>query len=235
MKLDSIEVIILAGGKGERIRPVLKETPKSLAPINDHYFLEILIKKLQKEGLINICLCLGYKSGEIISAVEKSFKELEFRFHLETTPLGTGGAISSAIKSSSKESFLIMNGDTFIDINLKDFILNSPPTTTLHIASVMQEVCDRYGTIDFNSAYEVQQFNEKSKGLKNRYINSCIYYCRKNILDYFNNPIESFEKETIPNILENSLVTTSCHDAKFIDIGIPSDLDRAKTLLKDFT
>ncbi len=235
MKLDSIEVIILAGGQGERIRHVLKETPKSLAPINDHYFLEILIKKLQKEGLINICLCLGYKSEEIICALENSFKELKFRYHVENEPLGTGGAISSAIRTSSYESFLIMNGDTYVDINLKDFILCSPQTSVLHIASVKQESCDRYGTIEFNSANEVLQFNEKRKGLKNRYINSGLYYCRKSILDYFSNPTESFEKETIPNILKNTLVTTSCHDAKFIDIGIPSDLDRAKTLLKDFT
>lgn len=215
---DLVEVIILAGGLGTRIEDELDNVPKCLAPINKRPFLSILLNQLKENGLKNICIATGYMNDKVSEFLRVENSSLNIRISNEDRPLGTGGASKKAIMSSNYEHFLIMNGDTYFDVNLQKVINNGKGNFVVVTCSVPN--VERYGEVVFDSKDIVTSFNEKGSKKKGE-VNAGIYFASKNILDFMPNENFSLEKETFPLLIKKSLLFKATKEGSFIDIGTP--------------
>ena len=168
-----MKAIILAGGRGERLRPITDKIPKPLIPINNMPLIERTIKYLKKYGINEIIISSGYKSNKIESFLKKKKNfDCQIIFSIENTPLGTGGAIKKALKHVHEESFLVLNGDVVTNIDLRK-ILRKPNT----IAS--NELKTKFGTMNIKNN-KILKFNEK-KDVMGVWMNPGIYHLSKNI------------------------------------------------------
>ena len=168
-----MKAIILAGGRGKRLRPITDKIPKPLIPINGKPLIERTVKYLKKYGITEIIISSGYKSNLIEKFLknEKNFG-CEIIFSNEKTPLGTGGAIKKALKHIDEESFLVLNGDIVTNIDLKK-ILKKPNTIAAN------ELKTKFGTMEIKKN-KILKFNEK-KDVSDVWMNPGIYHLAKNI------------------------------------------------------
>ena len=168
-----MKAIILAGGRGKRLRPITDKIPKPLIPINGKPLIERTIKYLKKYGITEIIISSGYKS-DLIEKFLKNKKNFgcEIIFSNEKTPLGTGGAIKKALKHVDEESFLVLNGDIVTNIDLKK-ILRKPNTIAAN------ELKTKFGTMEIKKN-KIMKFNEK-KDVSDVWMNPGIYHLSKNI------------------------------------------------------
>ncbi len=126
-----MKAIILAGGRGKRLRPITDKIPKPLIPINNKPLIERTIKYLKKYGITEIIISSGYKSNLIEKFLKKKKNfGCEIIFSIEKTPLGTGGAVKKALRFVDEESFVVLNGDIVTNIDLKK-ILKKPNTIAI--------------------------------------------------------------------------------------------------------
>ena len=168
-----MKAIILAGGRGNRLRPITDKIPKPLIPINSMPLIERTIKYLKKYGINEIIISSGYRSNKIESFLKKKKNfGCQIIFSIEKTPLGTGGAIKKALKYVEEESFLVLNGDVVTNIDLRK-ILKKPNTIAAN------ELKTKFGTMDIKNN-KILKFNEK-KDIMNVWMNSGIYHLSKNI------------------------------------------------------
>ncbi len=229
------EVLILAGGLGTRLSETVPGIQKCMAPVNGRPFLFYLIKYLQGQHISHFIFSLGYLSENIIDYIGAHFTQLNCSFSIEDSPLGTGGAIRKALTNSGEEKLLIVNGDTFFNVNLSAlFLLHEEAQADCTIALKPMKNFDRYGCVDINERGQVKAFREKqtyAEGL----INGGIYTLNKNAILRENLPEKfSFEKDYLEKYVAVSKIYGQVHDEYFIDIGIPEDYFRAQEELKQF-
>ena len=168
-----MKAIILAGGRGKRLRPITDKIPKPLIPINNKPLIEHTIKYLKKYGITEIIISSGYKSNLIEKFLKKKKNfGCKIIFSTEKTPLGTGGAIKKALKHVDDESFLVLNGDIITNIDLKK-ILKKPNTIAAN------ELKTKFGTMNIKNN-KILKFNEK-KDVTNVWMNPGIYHLSKDI------------------------------------------------------
>ena len=227
------QAVILSGGFGTRLSHVVSDVPKPMAPIKNIPFLDYIIKTLKQQGFDSFVFLTGYKS----EFIEDYFKNLENAvFVKEETALGTGGAILNAYEYL-KDSFFVINGDTFFDIDysiLEDFGSNKPVSLALRYTNNIE----RYGFVEIEDNYSIKSFVEKGKLPENRidgFINGGIYYIQKSTLkpfaEKFNSEFISFETQIFPELLKNNDLYGLPLGGCFIDIGIPDDYFRAQDLI----
>lgn len=233
---NNFEILILCGGEGRRLRSMISEVPKPMAPIGEKPFLDYLVRAIEKQGYKNFCFLTGYKSEIISEYFKNNFNHLNLRFSVEETPLGTGGAIFKAIKGSTLNNFIVVNGDTFFDIDLNEFPRNWKPGT-FKIALRTVSDSSRYGKVEINQDNRVVSFIEKSsathlptKGL----INGGIYIFDKSVFlqDVIEGEFISLENDMFPKLLSDEKIYAQVFNDDFIDIGIPEDYIRAKVLIE---
>ncbi|MEI6056122.1 MAG: sugar phosphate nucleotidyltransferase, partial [Lentisphaerota bacterium] len=121
-KKEDITAVILAGGMGARLRGVIGDSQKVLAQVNGAPFITYLLKQIASFRIRKVVLCTGYKAETVKEEIGENIFGLEISYSEEIEPLGTGGAIISALTKVSTEYLLIMNGDSFLDYNLNDLI-----------------------------------------------------------------------------------------------------------------
>jgi D-glycero-alpha-D-manno-heptose 1-phosphate guanylyltransferase len=219
-----LEVIILAGGLGTRLKGVINDVPKPMAPINEKPFLSYLMNQLIKNGITKIILSVGYKNQFIRSYFGDNYKNIPILYSIEKKPLGTGGAIKKAIDLVSNKLFLIVNGDTFFETDIKDiksFFLKKKSDMLI----VLKEMNNfsRYGSVNINKEYRITSFDEK-KFVNNGFINSGIYFTKKDILKFFpKKDVFSFEKDFLEIFFNKIKIDALIKKGYFIDIGIPDD------------
>ncbi len=227
------QAVILSGGFGTRLSHVVSDVPKPMAPIKNIPFLDYIVKTLKQQGFDNFVFLTGYKS----EFIEDYFKNLENTvFVKEETALGTGGAILNAYKYL-KDSFFVVNGDTFFDIDysvLEEFGSDKPVSIALRYTNNIE----RYGFVDIDDNFSIKSFVEKGKLPDDKidgYINGGIYYIQKSALkpfaDKFNGEFISFETQIFPELLKNNELYGIPVGGCFIDIGIPEDYYRAQDLI----
>lgn len=223
-----MDAIILVGGKGTRLQSVVKDVPKPMAPVNGHPFLEYLLKWVTSCPVKQIILSTGYKAELIENYFGGIYNGVPIKYLREETPLGTGGAIINALKGVRGNHATIINGDSYFPIDLRRFLdFHIENQAEISIALKRMKDFDRYGTVVLNGN-DVISFQEKSykeSGL----INAGIYCVAKNSFISSNYPNQfSFEKE----ILEKAnLLKGFEFDEPFIDIGVPEDYERVKSML----
>lgn len=229
--------VVLAGGFGTRLQPVLKGLPKPLAPVKNQCFLEYLLGNLKRNGLYDYIFCLYYMAEKVI-ALFGDGNELGVRisYSLEEIPLGTAGAIE-LLRGRLKESFFVINADTYLELNVQDCIAGhkrSKAIATLAVTRVFDP--GRYGRVLLDPEGFVRGFSEKSEGMpQDGYINAGFYVFEPEIFDYIpENRFVSLEKEVFPALLENGKkISGYSKVTNFFDIGIPSDYDRFRQWISD--
>ena len=194
-----MKAIILAGGRGKRLKPITDYVPKPLVPLNNVPIIEWQINYLKKFGVNEVIICSGYKTGMIQNYFSaKNNFGLKIQFSTEKTPLGTGGAIKQAGKFIKDKSFLVMNGDIISNIDLKDLI--KKPNS---IAAI--ELRTNFGIMD-TKENKVIKFREK-KELVGIWMNAGIYHLQKDVLKDL--PIKGdIEKTVFPKYAKKGLLNT---------------------------
>jgi D-glycero-alpha-D-manno-heptose 1-phosphate guanylyltransferase len=231
-----IDAIILAGGKGTRLSGILPDIPKPMAPINGKPFLDILLSQLNRyPNIKNVILAVGYKSGLIINRYENCLSfNFKILFSEEKVLLGTGGAIKRTLSFANTEDVLVLNGDSYIEVDIESLI-NFHSANNASITIVLKEISDanRYGNVTIDDQHRILSFEEKSSSNCIGLINSGVYLIKKNLFDGIEKDREiSFERQILPDLIKSNAhgyITSG----KFIDIGIPDDYERAQTELAD--
>ncbi|MDP2943873.1 MAG: nucleotidyltransferase family protein [Candidatus Omnitrophota bacterium] len=218
-----IKAIILAGGRGLRLRSILKDVPKPMAPIAGKPFLEYLILQLVKWNVKDIVLSVGYKK-EVIKAYFGGGRRWNVKiiYSEEDNPLGTGGALKKSVKLIENKEFLVMNGDSFLDLDFNqiiDFHKKKKALASVGLACVND--ISRFGKVEINSRNEVVRFIEKGSGGKGT-INGGVYVFDREIINYISPGKVSLEKEVLPRLIKWGLYGIVTQGF-FIDIGIPRD------------
>ena len=166
--------MILAGGRGKRLRPITDYVPKPLIPLNNIPIIEWQIKYLKKQGVNEIIICTGYKAEMIKNYLEmKNNFGIKIKFSVEKTPLGTGGAIKQACLSIKDKSFFVLNGDTITNINLKQLAKKQNA-----IASI--ELKTKFGIMETQNDI-VTKFKEK-KEVSELWMNAGLYHLQNKVL-----------------------------------------------------
>ena len=193
-----MKAIILAGGRGKRLRPITDYIPKPLVPIKNIPIIEWQIKYLKKFGIKEIIVCTGYKTEMLQNYLNTKNFGIKIKLSIEKSPLGTGGAIKKAGKSIKDKSFFVLNGDIISNIDLKK--LSKKQNS---IASV--ELRTKFGTLE-TSGDKISKFNEK-KQITNLWMNAGIYHLQKESLKDLPNK-GNIEKTLFPNYAKKGKLNT---------------------------
>lgn len=235
-KAKDIDVLILCGGKGTRLRSVVDDRPKSMAAIGEKPFLDILIEHTAAFGLGRFILCTGYKAESIQEYYStRKAPDLEIVILKEKELLGTGGAVKNAERLIQSSPFLILNGDSFFDIDLCRFIdFHISKKALLSVALISAEDSKDYGSIEIDNLGKVVRFREKEKAGQNSLISAGIYLFNSEVLSLMpSNKKFSLEYDFFPGIVGREFYGYLANGF-FTDIGTPERYIQAKQLLKDF-
>ena len=223
-----MEAIILAGGLGTRLRSVVSEVPKCMAPVDGRPFLQYMLEWLSRYDVSHVVLSVGYLKEVIFSFMDSRACPFEISYAVEEEPLGTGGGIRLALTKCREDRVIVLNGDTFFDVDLDALSFTAPVTLAL---KPMRNF-DRYGAVDWDGEL-VTGFHEKAacaEGL----INGGVYALVRSQLDFAFYPKRfSFEKDLLEPLAAAHLVAGQVQDGYFIDIGIPEDYARAQRELPE--
>lgn len=222
------EAIILAGGKGSRLQSVVSDIPKPMAPIGDLPFLEYMLNYLISQKIKHVILSVGYKWKTIYEYFGDRYKTISLSYTVEEKPLGTGGGIKFALEKAEGNDIYILNGDTFFDVKLADLSeFYFAHQSDMAITVKKKTNFSRYGTVELDVC-KVIAFNEKQP-LKSGLINGGVYLIKKDIFESFELPEHfSFETDFMEKHLPSLKICAMHNSEYFIDIGIPSDYEKAK-------
>lgn len=224
--------IVLAGGFGTRLRGILPDLPKPLAPVRGRPFLAYLLDQLGEAGWTRAILCLHYKSEQIIEALDDSHGPLKLEYSVETEPLGTGGAVRLALSKVNAPRFLLLNGDSFCAAPLAEFAaFHRAHGRPASIVSVRVPDSARYGRLEMGSDGRVRAFSEKQASHGEGFINAGIYILESALVESIptGRPV-SLESEMFPSWLPHGLMAWET-SAPFIDIGTPESYARVESYL----
>ena len=223
-----MQAIVLAGGLGTRLRGVVPDLPKPLAPVSGRPFLAIILEQLCTQGFTSAVLSVGYRHELIRQAFGERFGGLALLYVVEDRPLGTGGAIRLAARQCSAADVFVLNGDSYADLDFADMqVRHCEAHVPLTVCAVEVPDAARYGRILVRDD-RITGFSEKGAagpGL----INAGIYLMRRNLLEEPELPeVFSFERDVLEARVGDlrPLAYPTC--GRFIDIGVPDDYARAQ-------
>ena len=193
-----MKAIILAGGRGKRLKPVTDYVPKPLVPIKNIPIIEWQIRYLKKYGITEVIICTGYKADMIESYLSMKKLGMKIKFSIEKTPLGTGGAIKKAGKWINDKSFFVINGDTITNIDLDKLASKKNSIAAIELRT-------KYGILETESD-KIINFREK-KEISDTWMNAGIYHLQKDVLKKL--PIKGdIEKTVFPDYAKKGMLNT---------------------------
>ncbi len=222
-----MKLVILAGGRGTRLKSIVSEVPKVLAPIGKKTFLDYQTKNWINQGAKHLIFSLNYEAKKIIDHIEKKlvkkYKSITFDYVVEENPLDTGGAINHVIKELGlKGKFLATNADTWLSDGMECLWSETPPC----LGVIKVKDISRYGEV-FLCKKKVIRFKEKNNLQKAGYINAGVFLFNSKVFhNYSSKKIFSLEKEFLPKLVKDEELNAMKLETNFIDIGIPEDYNR---------
>lgn len=230
--MKNMDVLILTGGQGSRLRTVVNDRPKTMAQINGRPFLDMLIEHLSGFGFTRYTLCVSYMA-EFIKEYYRTnnTNSLEITFSSEVTPLGTGGAVKHAASLIASDTFLVLNGDSFCPVDFHKFIeFHLEKSALLSMVLSPAEGSDDYGSVVIDGSNRVMQFREK-KPIDKTWINAGVYLFEKKVLSLIpSGDIYSLEYDLFPQLIGKDFFGFPTA-GKVIDIGTPERyMDAMRTL-----
>src|SRR4030067_1473868 len=199
-KLSKITAVILSGGHGTRLRSVVSGRPKVLSEVNSRPFIAYLLDQLSQAGVNKVVLCTGYLGEQVKATFGEYYKDITLLYSQERTTLGTGGALRLALPLLKSEPVLVLNGDSFCQLDFVDF-LNQHITKKATASLLLTEApdCSRYGSVRMSQNGEITSFEEKTKKAGTGLINAGVYLLNNTFLEAI--PVNtniSLEHETFP-------------------------------------
>ena len=218
-----MKAIILAGGSGKRLRPITDYVPKPLIPIKNIPIIEWQIKYLKKFGISEIIVCSGYKTKMIENYLNNKKLGIKITFSVEDKPLGTGGAIKKAGKKIKDRSFLVINGDTITNIDLKKLIKKNNAIAAIQLRT-------KFGILQTDKD-KIMKFDEK-KEIENLWMNAGIYHLNKETLKEL--PIVGdIEKTLFPDYAKKEkLSTIKFTNSKWYSIDSFKDIEECSLVIE---
>ncbi|WP_011296909.1 nucleotidyltransferase family protein [Cupriavidus necator] len=223
--------LILAGGLGTRLRAVVGELPKPMADVAGHPFLWWLLKQLDKQGVKDAYLSVGYRHEMVRAGMGDVYGAMRLHYIVEEKPLGTGGAIFKAVQEIPGEDVLVFNGDTLAMVDLAAFVAFADASgADVAMAVARVEDATRYGTVEIDADRRIRAFVEKGRGGPG-VINAGVYQLRKRALTSRSDlPARfSFEQDFLARLSGTLHLGAFLGVTDFIDIGIPEDYQTAQT------
>jgi NDP-sugar pyrophosphorylase family protein len=229
---EDIKAVLLVGGLGTRLRSIVPYMPKPLASVGGKSFLELLVRQLQYQGIRRLVMCTGYLGDQI----EKEFGDgqswdVAIEYSRELGPQGTAGAVKLA-QSYLREipDFLVMNGDSFVEIDFHQLIRFHREHGGLVSMAVLQvNNAARFGTVQMDAGGRVIGFLEKTGQETSGIVNAGVYVFDGTLLEHIPEGPASLERDVFPRILHRGVYALEQHGI-FIDIGTPEDYARAQQL-----
>lgn len=222
-----VTAIILAGGLGTRLRSVLADRPKVLAPVAGRPFLTYLLDQLRRIGVSQAVLSTGHLAEQFAEAIGDDYRGMQIRYAQEESPLGTGGAIKFAGQLVDTPHLLVMNGDSYFDADLRSYIewhIAGEHDVSLLLVKVPD--ASRFGTVQ-RKLLDVIAFLEKQPQPTPGEINAGVYVFRREMLAEIPDGKCSIERDVFPQWLGKYRVRAWVTDGEFIDIGVPDDYQRS--------
>jgi NDP-sugar pyrophosphorylase family protein len=221
--LKEVTALILAGGLGTRLRPVVPDRPKVLAPVAGRPFLSFLLDQLVDAGIGRLVLCTGYLGEQIRGWLGPAYRGLRIQYSQEAAPLGTGGALRQAQRLIDSGTVLVMNGDSFCEADLAEFRARHQARHA--VASILVRwVPDarRFGRVQVDDAGLIRGFDEKRGPEGPGWINAGIYWLSLDLIRTIPRGVAiSLEREVLPVWVEAGLVYGCPSEGAFLDIGTP--------------
>ncbi len=231
------EAIILAGGFGTRLQSVVNDVPKPMAPINNIPFLNYVFDYLKFYQIEHVVLSTGYLAEKILDYYKEEFNGIKISYTKEETPLGTGGGIRLAMTKCTTKDVLVLNGDSFFDVDINIHYSNhvlKQANCTLALRKV--DNAARYGTIQLGDLNALDAFKEKDSVEREGLINGGVYILNREI--YLSktevNSAFSIEKDFYEKRIKELTIFGFEYNGYFIDIGIPEDYKKAQDEFKGF-
>ncbi len=225
------QAIVLAGGFGTRLRSVVSDVPKPMAPIGGRPFLAYLLDYLAAQGIKTVTLALGYLGELIERHFGERYRGIRLTYSYEREPLGTGGAVREALKLlNTNQPVWILNGDTFFACDL-GACAKTHRAAAADVTLALKRVADadRYGLVEVDDNGLVTAFAEKRAGASGL-INAGVYLVDPGAFARFDLPGPNFslERDLFERHLLDLRLNTCPQDAYFVDIGVPEDYARAQ-------
>ena len=218
-----MKAIILAGGRGKRLRPITDYVPKPLIPIRNIPIIEWQIKYLKKFGISEVIICSGYKTKMIENYLNNKKLGIKITFSIEDTPLGTGGAIKKAGKKIKDRSFLVINGDIITNIDLKKLIKKNNAIAAIQLRT-------KFGILQ-TDGNKIIKFDEK-KEIENLWINAGIYHLNKETLKELPT-VGDIEKTLFPDYAKKEkLSTIKFTNSKWYSIDSFKDIEECSLTIE---
>jgi len=231
------EAIILAGGFGTRLQSVVNDVPKPMAPVNNEPFLNYIFDYLKYFGIEHVVLSTGYLSEKIHGHFKEEYEGIGISYTKEESPLGTGGGIRLAMEKCKENDVLVLNGDSFFDVDLNVYYQqyqNKRADCSLALRIVPN--ASRYGTIDLATENRIAAFKEKDNVEEQGLINGGVYILNRELFLSKTKPGISFsiEKDFYEERINELNIYGFEYSGYFIDIGIPEDYKKAQADFKHF-
>ena len=222
------EAIILAGGFGTRLRGIVDDVPKPLAPVAGRPFLVWVLDRLAASGRRRCILATGYMSETIEQSIGMRWQGMDIAYSVESEPLGTGGAIALAATRLHGDAAHVLNGDTWLEyqpaaLEAAARAVDAP----MAIALARVDDVARYGAVDVADG-RIVGFREKGEAGPG-WINAGCYFLGEDAIAALPVlPAFSFEREVLQPMVAAGRVMGFSETAGFIDIGVPEDYARAQ-------
>ena len=225
-----VDAVLMAGGKGERLRPLTEKTPKPLLPVGDKSIIDHNVDRLISYGVKHISVTVNYLKEQIEEHYAMPRNGVKVDTCREPQFLGTIGSIKF-VESFYNDSVLVMNSDLFTNIDYEDFYLHfKQHDAEMSVAAVPYDVSIPYGILDLDGR-DIKGLLEKPK--YNYYANAGIYLIKKSALDEIPNDTFFNATDLVEKLIaENKKVIRYPLNGTWIDIGNPQEYQKAKDLVK---
>jgi len=218
----SKRAIILAGGKGTRLRPYTIVLPKPLVPLGDYPILEIIVRQLVHFGFDHITMTVNHQADLIKTYFGTGEKwGVKIDYSLEEKPLSTMGPLS--LIDDLPDNFLVMNGDILTDMDFGDFYnQHAKEGNIFTVRSYVREHVNLYGVLEVGEDQKLQDFHEKP--VTKFEVSMGIYMLNKEVLNFIpHNEAYGFDTLMLDLIKANKNATVRPFDGYWLDIGRPDD------------
>jgi D-glycero-alpha-D-manno-heptose 1-phosphate guanylyltransferase len=220
--------VVLAGGLGTRLRPVVGDRPKCLAAVGKRPFLALQLEMLASRGMQRFVLSLGHLAPMVQQAIVPLQSHLRIDTVVEPEPLGTGGAILYTMHHAGIVECMVTNGDTWLDADFSGLLAPLDPASSEKLRMGCTVVADRsrYGGVAFEGSGLVAGFLPKGAEGSGP-INAGFYRLHRSALDGWSVGDKfSLELDVLPGLVAAGAVRATPLDGAFIDIGVPEDYRR---------
>ena len=222
LPLAGTDVAILVGGLGTRLRGVVDNVPKPLAPVLGRPFLFYLLDMLALRGARSVTLCSGYMADFVKEKTGTEWLGMPIHHSVENEPMGTAGALALARNYLQSDRVLVLNGDTWLEPDFEAFEA-SAENSDFCIAGASVSDASRYGMLEWDASGRLVAFSEKNQSGTPGAINAGMYLITQNLLASLTVEPLSLERQVLPSLTLERRVKVFSTDSPFLDIGIPED------------